>query len=516
MNKIKLLNIALLIFISYYLFIKGGNKDIIEGVDASSQDTGAGAGIKCVGNALNPSLDVQCTKHPLEYKDNPTSIYQCLDRSINCTNQLQRCCDSITEVCQGNLDPSKDITCNDGSWPKVNSAEYPYRCKGTAEDDEYCWKPGNPSLSELSEEQKQSICCTSRNDFVLAEQFWGIPYLINKASKKYDDSKIFRESNVEKSDKLLNEALEKLYEARQIDDKENPRYNTIPELISDWGNESGHPLGSGMCLGNIDEAKDIDCLSLNKAPIEKAFITPGTNQEVCCVSSGLCSGNTNPGKDIQCPDGMVVKGSTLGTTIEECCEKKITCTGNPQINDNFRCPPPLIPVKGADKVFGNTRDVCCRHPDDKDVTELILVSENETIYGTLIINAELFQLAGLEGSSKRIIFENNFKKDIVDILNAENKINILPEQIIIEKVYDGSIVIDFKVVPHSTGVSITKEYFSYLLSSKVYLKNTGHYTAGGITNVKVISWTNIENWPQWIWNVIIGVVTFIIAFAILM
>ena len=42
--------------------------------------------------------------------------------------------------------------------------------------------------------------------------------------------------------------------------------------------------------------------------------------------------------------------------------------------------------------------------------DIIIVSENETIYGTLIINADLPRVAGLKGTSKRVIFENNFDK----------------------------------------------------------------------------------------------------------
>jgi len=144
-----------------------------------------------------------------------------------------------------------------------------------------------------------------------------------------------------------------------------------------------------------------------------------------------------------------------------------------------------------------------------------MVSENETISGTLIINGDIFDSAGLEGSSKRIIFENNFKKDISNILNKEENISILPEQIIIDEIYSGSIIVDFHIVPHDTGISITKDYFTYLLSEKIYLEELKLHTASGVTNVQITSWNNIDYWPEWIWYVIIAVITFLISFTIL-
>ena len=86
--------------------------------------------------------------------------------------------------------------CDDGSWPKVDSNSLPSECKGSGDDNPDCWMEGKPSLSELTHGKRQSICCTSRNDFMLAEQYWGIPYLISKASKKYDDSKLIRANNL--------------------------------------------------------------------------------------------------------------------------------------------------------------------------------------------------------------------------------------------------------------------------------------------------------------------------------
>ena len=88
-------------------------------------------------------------------------------------------------------------------------------------------------------------------------------------------------------------------------------------------------------------------------------------------------------------------------------------------------------------------------------------------------------------------------------------------QIIINKIYRGSIVVDFKIIPDNiTGVSITKEYFSFILSKEIPLVKIGHNTSGGVSNVKVISWYNLEYWPTWIWYVIISVITFLIVIII--
>ena len=507
-------------FISYCLL--RGNR-IIEGVTGSDSGTSSsGTSVKCQAppaqgstTPAEPEKEVNCTRYPLEYKDNFLEINQCVDGSYHCDDKEKelRCCNSRAEICQGNLDPSKDITCDDGSWPKVDSSNTPSPCRGLSNDHEDCWMHGKPQLSSLSHEKQQTICCTSRSDFLLAEKFWGIPYLISKASKKYDDSKLLRTSEMtEEADKSLHSALELLYEARKLD--ATRRYSNIPELIRDWGTESGHALGTGMCTGNIDKTEDIDCSVTNQVFVDRPFIQVGNAKEVCCVISGMCSGNTHSAEDITCPGGSVVK-TTQGTSVSECCEGRVTCRGNTNIHLNFNCPPPLVPIADATTKIANTTEECCRHPEDKTEAELRHVSKNKTISGTLIINADLLSVAGLKSSSKRALFINNFKKDITNHINSSDKINILPSQVIINKIYKGSIVIEFKIIPDTiTGVSITKEYFSYLFSKETLLPTIGNSTAGGITNVKIITWDNIEYWPGWIWYVIVSVLSFIIALVI--
>jgi len=505
------LNLFLIFFIFYYLLTIVSTKNIIEGQDNSS--------IMCRGNIGLPESDLnECLQYPYTWKSTAGTTKQCIDGTDTCSEEskIDRCCSAITELCQGNIDSSKDVVCDDGSWPKVNSAEIPYECMGSISDDPHCWSHDKPLLSERDYNERQLICCTEREDAELAEQFWGIPYLINKGSKLYDDSKIIRSTDPDQADTLLNDALEKLNEARNIDDSEYPRYGTIMELISDWGDESGKGLGSGMCRGNIDRVTDFQCIEEDREYINEEFIKEGTTRLECCVTSGLCSGNTEPSEDFNCPENTRNKDDVYGSTKEECCEDDVTCRGNTNINLNFNCPPPMVPIKDSNSVFGNTQEDCCRFPDDKHITELILVSENETIYGTLIINGDIYESAGLEGSSKRIMFESNFKKDISNILSKEGKVNILPEQIIIDDIYTGSIIIDFQVIPHNTGISITKEYFAYLLSEKIYLPELRLYTASGVTNVGVISWYNIDDWPQWIWYVIIIIITFLISITLLL
>lgn len=471
---------------------------------------------KCLGNQTS-SDDFNCD-YPYIHKTNATTTNQCIDGTkTGCNNQskISRCCEPKTIMCQGNIDPDNDVICDEGSWPKVNSAELPYECTGNIDDDENCWSQGKESLDELSHQDQQDICCIGRPLFEIAEKFWGIPYLINKASKKYDDSKLIRERNEIEADKLLNEALGYLNDARDIDDEDMPQYGTIMELIRDWGRETNKTLGNGMCRGNIDRSTDYPCVEADKEFVENAYLISGDSSNDCCVITGMCSGNTSPSENIECPENTSVKQNTKGSSIELCCEDNVKCRGNTNINLNYRCPPPMIPIKDADTTFGNSQDICCRYPDDKHPTELIMVSENETISGTLIINGDIFDSAGLEDSSKRIIFENNFKKDISNILNKEENISILPEQIIIDEIYSGSIIVDFHIVPHDTGISITKDYFTYLLSEKLYLEELKLHTASGVTNVQITSWNNIDYWPEWIWYVIIAVITFLISFTIL-
>ena len=224
----------------------------------------------------------------------------------------------------------------------------------------------------------------------------------------------------------------------------------------------------------------------------------------------MCKGNTNSAEDIICPDGMTSL-TKKGSTIDDCCKGRITCRGNPNVNLNFNCPSPLIPVLDSENVVGNTKEECCRHPDEREESELKYTSTNETITGTLLINADFLQVAGLEGSEKRELFINNFKKDIIDHINSNNKVIILENQINVKKIYKGSIVVDFEIVPNiETKVSITKEYLSYLLSNDTLLPTIGYKTGGGITNLRVISWYNLNNWPQWIWYVIVITITSII------
>ena len=530
MKRIDILNLFLITFILYYLIngkvIEGNDPN--EGTDPSGTDSSgtdssgtdssgtSSTGVKCQGNT-DTMKDVGCSGYPLEYKNNVLTLNQCLDGTFTCEEEEKKmqCCTHRTETCQGNLDPSNDIICDDGSWPKVDSSKLPSECQGSGDDNPDCWMDGKPSLSELPHDKRQSICCTSRNDFILAEQYWGIPYLISKASKKYDDSKLIRANNLtEDADKLLNEALEILYEARGLDTVN--RYTTIPELIRDWGTEAGYPLGSGMCNGNIDKTEDVDCLVTNQVFVDNPFIQVGNSKEVCCKVSGLCSGNTNSAEDITCPEEMTLIPNEEGNSIAECCKGAIKCRGNPNINLNFKCPLPLIPVINSEEIVGSTKEKCCRHPDDKSEAELSHVSENETISGTLIINADFLSIAGLDGSGKRKIFTNNFKKDISNHINSKDKITISPEQIIINKVYKGSIIIDFQIIPDKgTSISITKEYFSYLLSEELLLPNIGYSTAGGVTNVKIVSWYNIEHWPNWVWYFMVGLITFLISLIIL-
>ena len=116
---------------------------------------------------------------------NYNEIDICEDGSSVCSlnEKLSRCCNKKTDMCQGNIDSTKNISCDTGSWLKIDSSNIPYRCTGTSSDNENCWTEGKQHLSSLPHDEQQRICCTSRDDFIQIEQYIGIPYLISKAFK---------------------------------------------------------------------------------------------------------------------------------------------------------------------------------------------------------------------------------------------------------------------------------------------------------------------------------------------
>jgi len=265
-----------------------------------------------------------------------------------------------------------------------------------------------------------------------------------------------------------------------------------------------------MCRGNIDPIENFPCTELNKEYNKNSFIIKGNTSEQCCIITGMCSGNTNFNENVTCPDNTTVIQGKEGTTVDDCCENDVKCRGNENINLNYNCPEPMIPVYDSNNVYGNTKEICCRYPEEKHVTEINPISEDETIKATLIFNGLFYESVGEEKSEKRLIFINNFKQDLVDILNKEEKISILLEQIIVKDIYQGSIMIDFEIVPHSvTGLSISKDYFSYLLSKKTYFPIIDLHTNGSVINVTIESWYNIKTWPKWFIYLIISILTFL-------
>ena len=164
----------------------------------------------------------------------------------------------------------------------------------------------------------------------------------------------------------------------------------------------------------------------------------------------------------------------------------------------------MITKANSNEIYGNTKEECCRFPDEKTYFEINPISENETIYGTIIFNGDILLSVGDKNSVKYINFINNFKKDIVKIINNDEKVAILEDQVIVNRVYSGSVIVDFKIIPDQlTGISVSKDYLTYLLREEQYFSNIQLHSTGGLTNVRIISWYNINFWPQWIWYFII-------------
>ena len=529
-----MISLFLIFFIVYYVLFIISNNYVIEGVgNAEVSETVSSGALMCLNYDDHSNDFHKCNEWPFDYKTYASTTKQCLDGTDSCTEEakINNCCRQKAEMCQGNIEPQfVDFICRGAdNIPKLEAVSLPKLCDDDDDNLDNCWDAGYPgqsippglpgcdntiegscNLSDLSDGKRQEICCTNSGIFKLAEKIWGGPHLISAANLKYNDLRNIQDKESSEYDGLLNEALGYLNQARDIGGMDD---RSIIETIRDWSSETNMDLGNGMCRGNINRDTDFPCLNFTqpKQYINKAFITKGTTEEECCVVSGMCSGNTYPVENVECPDNMKLLSNIEGTTIEECCEENIKCSGNTNINLNYDCPEPMIRLVDSNNIFGNSIKECCRFPDETHSTEISATFENETIQGTLIFNGDLIQSAGVDGSIKRISFEDDFKKDIITIFNKEQRINIREEQITINRIYSGSILVDFEVSPHySTGVSISKEYFSYLLSEKLFFPTIKLHTNGGVSNVSIVSWYNINHWPSWIWYVIISIFTFLI------
>jgi len=516
-----MISLFLIIFIFYYLLFIISKKYVVEGN---------------VNSTMCDSFNT-CDVWPYKLKSGGENINQCTGNTDNCSDDIKinNCCDQVAQMCQGNIQGSGfvDYNCNGPlNMPKLEALRLPRNCSDSSGRTD-CWdsteengvprgldncdisKKGTTcDLSGLPPEIGEEICCTDRSIFVKSGEEWGRPHLITEAIVKYIDLLNIQDRQSDEYERTLNEALEYLYEARQIDSGNNMDIN---ELIKDWGATLGKTLGEGMCMGNIVSTNDFNCSSDGKKSIDYPFTKKSSLEEECCEIKGMCSGNTSSTENVVCPENMhLSNSSSKGSTIEECCEDDITCRGNTNIYLNYDCPVSMIPVLDADKIYGNTEEECCRYIGDMDPLEIVPSFENETIQGTISFNGDLLESVGEEGSALRIIFEKNFKNDLLGILNKERKITIVEGQINIKNIYSGSIIVDFEVVPAFTsGISISKEYFSYLLSGKIYFPTIELHTIGSVTNISIISWDNINYWPKWSWYVILSSITFLIAITIM-
>ena len=525
-----IINIFLILFIFYYLLFIISQKYnfTLEGV------TNAGD-LMCRGNS-DPSDDFHtCSEWPFAYLTQATTTKQCIDGSGNCDHEtkIRNCCEQRAEMCQGNIDNRfNDWTCRgENDIPKMNATQLPQLCDDNNDTD--CWDEGrygdvSPgldgcdstintcNLSDLpSDELRQNICCANYALYSVAETVWGRTHLLSAALLLFNDIKNIKDIHPGEVDGLLNEALELLHQAKELSDEDQKR--AIIEIIRDWTQELQMPIGVGMCRGNIDETEDFPCEELNREFVDDSFIRLGSSSDECCIISGMCSGNTNSNEDVECSDNSSVIDGKEGSTIEECCASDVKCRGNENVNLNFNCPEPMIPIFNANETYGDTKESCCRFPEETHVEEMNHISEGETIRATLIFSGAFLNSVGEEESTKRFLFESDFKKDLIEILNEDEEINILEEQIIINKIYEGSIIIEFEIIPHYfSNISISKDYFTYLLSERLYFPRIKLNMSAPVSNITIISWYNINHWPNWIWIVITSVVTFLVSLVILL
>ena len=125
-------------------------------------------------------------------------------------------------------------------------------------------------------------------------------------------------------------------------------------------------------------------------------------------------------------------------------------------------------------------------PEEKNYIEIDPISENETVSATIIFNGDIILTVGEKDSDKYIEFIQNFRKDLVEIINEDERINILEEQIIIKDITGGSIIVDFDIIHHEfTGISVSKDYLLYKLNEDKYFPSVKLHTSGGISNMKI-------------------------------
>ena len=115
--------------------------------------------IKCIGNTDTSISDINCSSYPLIYKEGVDVLKRCLDNSNTCSDieKKTQCCKNVTTVCQGNLNFTDDIVCDEGSWPRVNSENIPIECAGRGDDPDNCWKPGKEDLKETCPIHNRSL-----------------------------------------------------------------------------------------------------------------------------------------------------------------------------------------------------------------------------------------------------------------------------------------------------------------------------------------------------------------------
>ena len=166
----------------------------------------------------------------------------------------------------------------------------------------------------------------------------------------------------------------------------------------------------------------------------------GWSSETCCIQQGLCSGNDpslpNPQPDIVCPEGQVIKTRLVGNKLE-----------------------PIV---------GRSVEVCCEPPQEPTVT--------------LSFDVDNFQqVAGAEDSITRTTFVDNFRNDLVDILNnsasiQESGIVITNEMITILNIEEGSVIVTFKINRDANSRAVQQEQVANTITAGTTFSRVGHVT----------------------------------------
>ena len=180
--------------------------------------------------------------------------------------------------------------------------------------------------------------------------------------------------------------------------------------------------------------------------------------------------------DFPCPEPYSLKTEVQDTPrewingtkqerIDQCCERVGLCSGNDGGTGDITCDTGTQHKKvNGDFIRGATKEICCE------------VAGAPTLKITFSDLANYNGLVGRPGTNIRNTFELNFKNDIHQILTqGSDSINaaITVDDIEINKIEKGSVIITFTIKPDVNNQIVTRDELNRLLPMGVSLTTLG-------------------------------------------